>query len=123
MKISSLHPIIVTDNAEKTMEFYASLGFTTKHSTTMAADSPVYIIANDDVELEIMQSPKNFSHPIPVGLYGLRFNVDDLDAAVEAIKQNGGTVVGGPFDTEWTSVYSVKDADGNNITIMKHIKK
>jgi len=122
MKISSMHPIIISDNAEKTMEFYASLGFTKKHTTSMAADSPVYIIANGDVELEIMQTPKNFAQPMPAGLYGLRINVDDMDAALEAIKQNGGTVLGGPFDTEWTSVYAVKDADGNNISIMKHFK-
>jgi len=123
MKVSSMHPIIISDNAEKTMEFYAALGFTTKHSTTMAADSPVYVIANGDVELEIMQAPKNAPVSMPAGLYGLRINVDDMDAALEAFTKNGGTIVGGPFDTEWTSVYAVKDADGNNISIMKHIKK
>jgi len=123
MKISSVHPIIVTDNAEKTMKFYAALGFTTKHETIMAADSPLYIIANGDVELEIMQAPKKELVAMQTGFHGIRFNVDDLDAAVEAVKQSGGTVLGGPFDTEWTSVYAVKDADGNNLTLLKHIKK
>jgi len=122
MKISSLHPIIVTDNAEKTMEFYASLGFAQKHATTMAADSPLYIIACGDVELEIMQRPKNEPVPMQPGFFGIRMNVDDPEAALEAIKQNGGTVVGGPFDTEWTTAYAVKDVDGNNITILKHKK-
>jgi len=123
MKISSMHPIIVTENAEKTMVFYAGLGFTTKHTTVMSADSPLYIIANGDVELEIMQVPKDKPVPMKNGLHGIRFNVEDLDAAVEAVKQSGGTVLGGPFDTEWTSVYAVKDADGNDITLLKHIKK
>jgi len=123
MNISSVHPIIVTDNAEKTMEFYKALGFEKKHSTVMAADSPLYVIANGDVELEIMQTPKDFPYPVPTGLYGIRLNVDDLDAALETIKQNGGTVLDGPFDTEWTSCYAVKDADGVNLTILKHIKK
>ncbi len=123
MKISSLHPIIVTEDAEKTMAFYAGLGFTKKHTTEMAADSPLYIIANGDVELEIMQAPEKELVAMTTGLHGIRLNVDDLEAAVEAIKQNGGTVLGGPFDTEWTSVYAVKDVDGNNITLLKHIKK
>jgi len=52
---------------------------------------------------------------MPTGLYGLRINVDDLDAEPEIIKQNDGTIVGGSFYTEWTSVYAVKDVDGNNI--------
>jgi len=123
MNISSMHPIIITDDAEKTMAFYASLGFTTKHSSEMAAGSPVYVIAAGDVELEIMQTPKDMPVPMPAGLYGIRINVDDMDAALEAVKKSGGTIVGGPFDTEWTSVYAVKDADGNNVSIMKHIKK
>jgi len=123
MKISSVHPIILTKDAKKTIEFYEGLGFTTKHTTVMSADSPLYVIANGDIELEIMQAPENEPVPMTPGLHGLRFNVDDLEAAVEEVKQSGGTVLGGPFDTEWTSVYAVKDADGNNITLLKHIKK
>jgi len=123
MKISSMHPIIVTENAEKTIKFYEGLGFTTKHTTVMSADSPLYVIANGDVELEIMQAPKDKPVPMQAGLHGIRFNVDDLEAAVEEVKKSGGTVLGGPFDTEWTSVYAVLDADGNNITLLKHIKK
>lgn len=121
MKINSLYPIIVSDNAEKTMEFYASIGFTTKHVTPTTNGTNVYIVANGDLEMEIMEFTENTPSPMPVGLYGFRMNVDDLDAAVETFKQNGGTIVAGPFENEWTKLYMVKDVDGNNITLMKHI--
>ncbi len=123
MKISSLHPIIISDNTEKLIEFYASLGFTKKHSSITDMGGPVYIIANDGIEIEIMETPKNPHFPMPPGLYGLRLNVDDIDAAVEGIKQKGGTILAGPLETPSTIVYAVKDADGNFLTIMKHIKK
>ncbi len=123
MKVTSVHPIIVSDNAEKLMAFYANLGFTTKHASTTTMEGPVYIIANGDVELEIMQTPENSPNPMPAGLYGLRINVDDVEAAVEAFKQNGGTILAGPFGNEWTKLYVAKDADGVNVTIMQHIRK
>jgi len=123
MKISSLHPVIISENAEKLVEFYSTLGFTTKHLTVNAMGNPTYVIAHGDVELEIMQLPTDAPYPMPAGLHTLRINVDDLDAAVESIKENGGTVVGGPFPTEWTEVIVCQDADGNNLSLMKHIKK
>jgi len=123
MKISSVHPIIISDNAEKTVEFYGALGFTTKHSTKTDFGTPVFIIANGDVELEIMEAPKNAPIPMQAGFHGLRINVDDLDAAVEAFQQNGGTVLTGHLDNGYATVVAVKDADGNNITLMQHHKK
>jgi len=123
MKISSMHPIIISDNPEKTIEFYESLGFIKKHKSITDFGSPVYIIAYNDIEIEIMESPKNAHFPMPAGLYGLRINVDDLDAAVEAITQNGGTVLAGPLESPYATVFAVKDADGNYLTIMKHNKK
>jgi len=123
MEISSLHPILISDNTEKILEFYASLGFVKKHTSITDFGSPVYIIANGDAEIEIMESPKNAHFPMPNGFYGLRINVDDLDAAVEAIKQTGGTILAGPLETPYSQVFAVQDSDGNYLTIMKHIRK
>jgi len=119
MKISSMQPIIISDNTEKTLEFYSALGFTTKLTSTTEFGSPVYVVANGDVELEIMEASKNTPIPMSVGLHGLRINVDDIDAAVEAFKQNGGTILAGPFESESRKVFAALDANGNNITIMK----
>jgi len=125
MKVTSVHPIIVSDNPEKAMEFYAALGFTTiKHATKTIGFDDVYVIANGAIEMEIMKAPKtSLGGPLPAGLYGIKMNVDDLDAAVETLKQNGGTIYGGPFENKWTKVYLAADADGINIVIVKHTKK
>jgi len=119
MKTSSLIPIIVSDNAEKALKFYEVLGFKTKFATKTTMGSSVYVIDDGNVELEIMETPKNPPVPMSAGLHGFRINVEDLDAAVETIKQAGGTVVAGPMENESQKLFLGKDADGNNITIMK----
>lgn len=123
MKVKSMYPIIVSENPEKTMEFYATLGFTKKHDLITKMGTHVYVVANEDLEMEIMEAVSNGPAPITAGLYGFRMNVDDIDAAAETVKKNGGTIIAGPFEVETAKNLMVKDADGNNITMMQHIKK
>jgi len=123
MKVSSVHPIIISDNAKETVEFYAGLGFEITHDSHTIMGNPVYVIRNGEAELEIMETPTNAPNPMPAGLYGIRINVDDLDAAVEAFKQKGGTILAGPLENEWSKVYVGQDAEGINITLMKHIRR
>jgi len=123
MKVKSMYPIIVSENPEKTIEFYATLGFEKKHDLTTKLGSHVYVIANGELEMEIMEAVSDGPAPITKGLYGFRMNVDDIDAATESVKKNGGTIVAGPFETAVGKNLMAKDADGNNITLMQHIKK
>jgi len=122
VKVNSMYPIIVSENPEKTMEFYATLGFTKKHDLKTKMGSSVYIIANDDLEIELMEAVHEGPYQYPAGLYGFRMNVDDIDVAVETFKQNGGTILAGPIDAATSKLLIVKDVDGNNLTIMQHIK-
>jgi len=123
MKVKSMYPVIVSDNPEKTMAFYATLGFEKKHDLTTNMGSRVYILANEELEIELMESVYDGPYIYPAGLYGFRMNVDDIDVAVEAFKQNGGTILAGPIDAATSKLLIVKDVDGNNITIMQHINK
>jgi len=123
MKVKSMYPIIVAENPEKVMEFYATLGFSKKHDVTTKMGSHVYVIANGDLEMEIMEAVANGPVQIPVGLYGFRMNVDDIDAAGETVKQAGGTIIAGPLEVDGVKNLLVKDAEGNNITLMQHMKK
>jgi len=123
MKVNSMYPVIVSDNPEKTMEFYETLGFTKKHDLTTGMGSHVYIIANGDLEIELMESVNDGPWIYPAGIYGFRMNVEDIDAAVETFKQNGGTILAGPIEAATSKMLIVKDVDGNNITLMQHIKK
>jgi len=121
MKVKSMLPVIVSDNPEKTMAFYATLGFEMKHDLTTNMGSHVYIIANEDMEIELMESVNDGPYLYPAGIYGFRMNVDDIDVAVETFKQNGGTILAGPIDAATSKILIVKDTDGNNITLMQHI--
>jgi len=120
MKVKSMYPVVVSDNPEKTMEFYATLGFTKKHDLTTNMGSKVYILANEDFEIELMEAVDNGTYHYPVGLYGFRMNVDDIDVAVETFKHNGGTIIAGPIEAATSKLLIVKDVDGNNITLMQH---
>jgi len=123
MKIKSLYPTIVTENPEKTMEYYATLGFTKKHDLVTKMGSHIYVIANNDLQIEIMEAVKDGPFPIPLGFSGFRMNVDDINDAIEATKKNGGTIIAGPIETPVSINLITKDVDGNNITFMQHIKK
>jgi len=123
MKVTSTYPIIVSDNPEKTMEFYATLGFEKKHDLTTNMGSHVYIIANENLEIELMESVNNGPYSYPAGLYGFRMNVDDIDVAVETFQKNGGTIIAGPIEAATSKILIVKDIDGINLTIMQHNKK
>jgi len=123
MKVTSMYPVLVSENPEKIMEFYETLGFTKKHDITTGMGSHVYIIANGDSEIELMEAVNDGPYQYPAGLYGFRMNVDDIDVAVETFKKNGGTILAGPIDAATSKLLIVKDVDGNNITIMQHIKK
>ncbi len=122
MKVKSMYPVIVSENPEKTMEFYETLGFTKKHDLTTNMGSRVYIIANGDLEIELMEAVKDGPYKYPAGLYGFRMNVDDINVAVETFKQNGGTILAGPIDAATSKLLIVQDVDGINITLMQHIK-
>jgi len=122
MKVKSLYPTIVSGNVEELMKFYAALGFTQKHDLTTKLGSHVYVIANGDLEIEIIEAVKDGPVPLPNGLYGFRVNVDDVDAAADTVKQNGGTIIAGPVDTLASKSLITKDADGNNVTFIQHIK-
>jgi len=121
MKVNSMYPVIVSDNPEKTMQFYESLGFTKKHDLITGMGSHVYIIANGDFEIELMESVNDGPWIYKAGLYGFRMNVEDIDAAVETFKQNGGTILAGPIEAATSKMLIAKDADGNNIMFMQHI--
>jgi len=123
MKVKSLYPTIVSENPEKIMEFYKTLGFEKKHDLTTQVGGHVYVVANGDLEIEIMEAVDNGPISLPTGIYGLRMNVDDMDVAIETLKQNGGTIMAGPFETPISKNLMAKDVDGNNITLIQHIKK
>jgi len=125
MKVKSLYPIIAADNPQETIEFYKNLGFEIKHDATTKMGTHIYVLSCDDLEIEVMETISEGKGPvtIPAGLYGFRMNVDDIEAATEELKQKGATIIAGPIETESGINLLLKDNQGINITLIKHIKK
>jgi len=121
MKVKSLYPTIVSENIEKALDFYKGLGFTVKHTVTTKANTHVYVLSCDDAEFELMEKVEQLN--ITPGLYGIRMNVDSIDEALNELKEKGYEIVAGPIETPSGKNLLIKDGDGNNITLIQHIKK
>jgi len=123
MNVKSLYPIIVTDNPEETISFYEGLGFSRKHNMAAPAGPHVYVLNNGDMEIEIIENPKNGPMNFTPGLYGFRMNVNDIDEAFNELKEKGCTIVTPPIETAVGKNMMIRDDQGINITLIQHIKK
>jgi len=122
MKVKSLYPIIISENPKETISFYGNLGFGIKHDFVAENGHHVYVINNDDMEIEIIEG--GGENPMfPKGLLGFRMNVSDIDEAYKELKENGNEIVMTPVESEMAKGMIVHDDQGIHITIMQHIKK
>jgi len=124
MKVNSLYPTIVSEDPNKTIQFYKTMGFEVKHDAVTALGSHVYVLSNGALEIEILEHVAGGPVELPVGFYGMRMNVSDIDEAYQELQAQGCTVVKPPFETKTGNMnMMIKDADGVNITLIQHIKK
>jgi len=123
MKVKSLYPIIVSEQPEKTIQFYQILGFEQKHDAVTLNGNHVYVLSNGDLEMEVIERPADGSVKLSAGMHGMRMNVSDIDAAYRELQEKGCTIVMPPFETEYGKNMLIRDADGVNITLIQHIKK
>jgi len=123
MKTKSLYPIIVSEQPEKAIQFYKILGFEQKHDAVTLKGSHVYVLNNGDMEIEIVERVPGGPVEMPVGMFGMRMNVSDIDEAFKELQEKGCTIVTPPFETSVGKNMMVRDADGVTITLIQHIKK
>jgi len=123
MKVNSLYPTIVSEHPEETIAFYKNLGFDVKHDAVTLKGGHVYVLSCDEMELEIVEGRKDGPVALPAGLYGLRMNVSDIDAAYEELKEKGCTVIVPPFETTVGKNMMIRDDQGITISLVQHIKK
>jgi len=121
MKVKSLYPIIVSDNPERTIRFYKSLGFDLKHDAYTPAKNHIYVLSNGDMEIEIDELTDDGLLPMTPGLYGFRMNVDDIDNAYSELKENGWKIVLPPTEIGVGKGMAIQDDQGVNINLIKHI--
>jgi len=121
MNVNSLYPTIVTENPEQTIRFFNNFGFEQKHDAHTLFNSHVYILSNGDMEIEIVEQLKDSPISLPLGLFGLRMNVKDIDEAYNELKEKGCTIVRPPFETALGKNMMLQDEQGINITLIQHI--
>lgn len=127
MDVKSLYPIIVTDNPEQTIRFYENLGFELRQDSQTLMNSRVYVLVNndiyDDMEIEVVEAPKDGPMKLTPGLYGFRMNVADIDEAYENLKASGCTIIMPPTETAAGRNMLIKDEQGINIILVQYDKE
>jgi len=121
MKVKSLYPTIISDNPEETIKFYEKLGFEKKHDALTNMGSHVYVLNNEDLEIEIVEYIKDYKIPLTPGLHSLRMNVSDIEEAYKEFQASGVKIIKPPFETSVGKNLFVKDDQGINITLVEHI--
>lgn len=116
MKISVMYSTMIVDSLRDSVKFYRDvLGFTEGYHV----DLPVGAIT-------IMNSPGGASVELieakiyPTGLYSVGCDVDDLDEAIEKLRENGLEPEGGIAQTTVGRQVFVLDPSGNRLCLIEH---
>lgn len=116
MKISVMYSTMIVDSLRDSVKFYRDvLGFTEGYHV----DLPVGAIT-------IMNSPGGASVELieakiyPTGLYSVGCDVDDLDEAIEKLRENGLEPEGGIAHTTVGRQVFVLDPSGNRLCLIEH---
>ena len=114
--ITAVHHIAIIVSSEKSLEFYALLGFREYFRKERKYDTAV-LMAGNGMQLEIFIDP---NHPMrtgtePVGLRHFALRVNNLEEEIDRLKAiSSGMIEAGPIMNDWTGVRFcfIKDPDG-----------
>ena len=119
--------ICVTD-LRQAIRFYQDLGFTKAYEN----DRGVTMVAGT-AKLFIFQTRKSNPAPVkrdftlfqnPLGIDHISFEVEDVDRVYAEAKAKGLVFNGEPADQTWGArMVSLRDPDGNNLYLLKWLKK
>lgn len=123
MKITSFCPMIISTNAEETVEAYKSIGFEVRHTKEKAGiegqDNTSTILKNENGDRIIVTSSSN----IPKSFTMVHINVDNFDEAVEHFEKLGYKMVGKAGSDNTSAIATAMVApDGHMIQISEHLK-
>ena len=123
MKITSFHPMIISENADAVIELFEALGFERRHKKTGINDKDITSVSMKDANgfhVDVAQVEKR-----PQDLMAIRMNVDDFDAAYEFLTARGFYNAQGEKITDTGSAHAtlMVSPSGFAINLVKHIKK
>ena len=123
MKINSVNPVIIWDNADKVVSFYEnSLGFHVVHNGRFfSQDDPegkIRVLENEAgfrIDIIRLESQKTPTH-------GIRMNVEDLDEILAVYEAEGFSVYRGPVIVDNSKRVLVAKDNGEPVMVFQHIK-
>ncbi len=110
--------LLTASDYQRTVDFYTRvLGLPVV--TSWEGDDPGTIVrATNEGEIEIFSGDGN-----PISGAALAWQVDDVDAEIEAVRARGATVVTEPSDQLWGHRNAtIVDPDGLNITLFQVLR-
>ncbi|MDY7093202.1 MAG: VOC family protein [Acidobacteriota bacterium] len=109
--IQSVHPVIMSSDVGKTLDFLSQLGFTVEFRDNLT-DTKYAGVTRDSVELHIQWNDLSGIPPM-ADRPTLRFVVDSVDDMVEELESEGFSGIE-PFATPWgTYEFHLQDHDRN----------
>lgn len=106
--------VIRSADPDRASQFYSSLGFEfVKHSHGSGPEHFASDHAGFVFEIYPLQD-----HP-PTTSTRIGFTVTSVDAAVEALQKNGGTLVSKPKDSRWGRRAVMDDLDGHRFELVE----
>jgi predicted enzyme related to lactoylglutathione lyase len=114
---STIQPIIVTADLERTLAFYAGLLGATETERT-PPEGPVFYLGLRIGDSDLGLVSDNSVAGAPAGRILLSVEVPDIDPLLPRVEELGGAVTGGPTDMPWGQrVVHLTDPDGNVINL------
>lgn len=118
----SLNLIVLrTVDVEKSLAFYRALGL--EFQQEQHGNGPVhYASIMRDIVIEIFPGkPGNAPERRHTGATMLGFQVENLDAIIETLKNQGAEILTSPQDSQWGRRAVVQDPDGRAVELSEKV--
>lgn len=117
MKIKVQYSTVIVKSLEESVRFYRDvLGFREGYHVELPVGGAITIMESEGGAcVELIENPA-----FETGLYSIGTDVDDLDEAVEVLKNNGYDTTGPAVPTTVGRMTFVKDPNGVRICLIEH---
>lgn len=129
MNKSTLHPIVFSGELQKSLDWFAKLGFSKLFEVKCPTGKPVHaLLSRDGCEIMVGQTPPGGEFKAPSGSVLLYQNIGtdgaELDALCEELKAKGIQVSSEPTDQYWGSrTFDATHPEGLVFTFAAHTQQ
>lgn len=119
MRVSVQYSTMIVKNLEESVKFYRdALGFSEGYHVDLPGGGITIMQSPGGACVELIESPQ-----FEVGLYSIGTDVDNLDEAIEHIKNLGYTIIGKVASTTVGRQIFAMDPNGVRICLIEHTEE